>query len=437
MWVFGGDSSGLYFNDVWVLCLETMAWSKPDVSGTPPAERSGHSAVLHGGKIYIFGGDGGQKTYNDLHVLDPVALTWTELSTTGNAPTPRGGHSAVAVGNSLVVFGGHGPNHQGLDTYFADTAVLDLQELRWTRPAVPAGPSPAPRAGHTALLHAGASRLLLFGGESGGGDYFYSDVYVLELTAAGVVPVPAPSVIPSLRGALDQPKLADIKIKIVTEERKTIFAHKIILFSCCPQLEVLFSRSQEEPPQGSLAGAATPAKAPAGPTPATPGAPPATPPPGPSSSSGTRPHPAPSAAPQPPPLRPPSALPELRIPDSYPVVFALLEFLYTGDVNEDVKTDAAIAIDLLQLAELYHLKRLAALCQQHVPRNVNVQNVAYVFRRAVAIREGYLQDFSQHYIFTHYGAVAKTEGFWQLTNDREAMREFYASMPDGARILPT
>jgi len=57
--LFGGqEEDNKKMNDVWYFDTQTSSWSKvdPEEDSYNPAPRSGHSAVLHNGKMYIFGG---------------------------------------------------------------------------------------------------------------------------------------------------------------------------------------------------------------------------------------------------------------------------------------------------------------------------------------------------------------------------------------------
>lgn len=63
-------------NDTYQLDVNANRWHKAKVSGTPPAPRYSHSAVLAGQRIIIFGGKGEKTVYRDLHALDPLTLTW-------------------------------------------------------------------------------------------------------------------------------------------------------------------------------------------------------------------------------------------------------------------------------------------------------------------------------------------------------------------------
>ena len=67
MVLFGGWNGDQFFNDVHVLDLQIMAWSKPDCSG----------------KIFLF-----------------------HRKSLGPAPCPRKGHCAILIGTNLVIHGG-------------------------------------------------------------------------------------------------------------------------------------------------------------------------------------------------------------------------------------------------------------------------------------------------------------------------------------------
>ena len=85
MIVFGGTSMPApeaeyqFRNDVWLLKCGPAepTWEECNITGTPPAPRYGHTALLAGSRIIIFGGKGGKSlAFKDLHALDPVTMTW-------------------------------------------------------------------------------------------------------------------------------------------------------------------------------------------------------------------------------------------------------------------------------------------------------------------------------------------------------------------------
>jgi host cell factor len=118
-------------NDTYILDINANRWLKPKVSGTPPAARYNHSAVLAGSRIIIFGGKG-EKTaiYRDLHALDPVTMTWYQGPEGSGSPTARFGHSATLfAGSKMIIFGGWNTTE-----YYNDLYVLDLEAMAWSQP---------------------------------------------------------------------------------------------------------------------------------------------------------------------------------------------------------------------------------------------------------------------------------------------------------------
>ena len=119
---------------------------KPKTSGTPPAPRYAHSAVLAGSKVIIFGGKGEKTVFRDLYALDPVTMTWLQGPEGIGSPSARFGHSASLVGGTkILIFGGWNGKE-----YFNDLYILDLEVMAWVQPKCD-GPVPSPRQGHTAI----------------------------------------------------------------------------------------------------------------------------------------------------------------------------------------------------------------------------------------------------------------------------------------------
>lgn len=84
-----------------------MTWLQgPEGIGSPSA-RYGHSAVLvNETKIFIFGGTNGREYFNDLFVLDLEVMAWTQPKCEGPIPSKRMGHTALQVGTNMIVQGG-------------------------------------------------------------------------------------------------------------------------------------------------------------------------------------------------------------------------------------------------------------------------------------------------------------------------------------------
>lgn len=79
-------------NDLHILDLETMTWDEIDAVGVPPSPRSDHAADVHVEKyLLIFRGGSHATCYNDLHVLNLKTMEWSRPTQQGKIPTPRAG----------------------------------------------------------------------------------------------------------------------------------------------------------------------------------------------------------------------------------------------------------------------------------------------------------------------------------------------------------
>lgn len=163
-------------------------WARPQVEGSGPCARGGHTATLvhpqkASAKIFLFGGhydagsgDGGEGFIylNDTFILDIDENTWFQPRCRGTAPEARYGHSAALVGPRIVYFGGKGGKGQN----FRDLHALDTSTLTWYQ-GPSSGGAPSARHGHTATLQ--GTRLFVFGGACG--VRFFGDLHCLDLSS--------------------------------------------------------------------------------------------------------------------------------------------------------------------------------------------------------------------------------------------------------------
>lgn len=203
MVVFGGGEGwgADCFNDLLVLDTTGVAadadgndlvaaggspiWVRPSFTGTPPAPRTGHSAVLLGSRMFIFGGGNAVRSLNDLHILDISTMTWSRPSDAGALPTARAGHAVCAAGEYMLLFGGAKSD----GSCYNDLYILDA-DFRFY---------PTDRKDSVAALTSAPS-------DSGDGDapVVQSSTSALQQPAAATPPLPAKSADPQKTAVLKQ-----------------------------------------------------------------------------------------------------------------------------------------------------------------------------------------------------------------------------------------
>ena len=186
--VFGGELAKGRRNvaDVHVLDLNTLTWAAMEVAGTAPAARSSHTAAAYLDRfILIFGGGNVSNCFNDVHVLDLHDMSWSKPECSGPAPAPRAGHSCALVGSLLYILGG-GDNTGGC----SGLACLDVSNvgaglIAWVDPEVnQEGMSWLASEGLTLSYLEEDNTLLAYGGYNG---KYLSTVSLLPLAGDGKV----------------------------------------------------------------------------------------------------------------------------------------------------------------------------------------------------------------------------------------------------------
>jgi hypothetical protein len=88
-------------------CAQFQICNSSNVVGMPPSPRSDHTATVHANRyLLIFGGGSHSTCFNDLHVLDLQSMEWSRPKMQGTFPTPRAGHAGVTIGENWYIVGG-------------------------------------------------------------------------------------------------------------------------------------------------------------------------------------------------------------------------------------------------------------------------------------------------------------------------------------------
>ncbi|KAK1294086.1 Acyl-CoA-binding domain-containing protein 4 [Acorus calamus] len=174
--MFGGeDATRSLLNDLHILDLETMTWDEIDTVGVPPSPRSAHAAAVHAERyLLIFGGGSHATCFNDLHVLDMQSMEWSRPTQQGEMPSPRAGHAGVTIGENWFIAGG-GNNKSGV----SETVVLNMSTLVWSVVTGVQGRVPLASEGLSlvASSFSGEDILISFGGYNG---RYSNEVHVLK-----------------------------------------------------------------------------------------------------------------------------------------------------------------------------------------------------------------------------------------------------------------
>ncbi|EME38729.1 hypothetical protein DOTSEDRAFT_140006 [Dothistroma septosporum NZE10] len=153
------------------------------VSHTNPFPRYGaavNATSSKDGSIYLMGGlINGSTVKGDLWMVEAgsPSMTCFPVATTSEGPGPRVGHASLLVGNAFIVFGGDTKMDEG-DMLDDTLYLLNTSTKQWSR-ALPAGPRPPGRYGHT--LNILGSKIYIFGGQVEG--YFFNDLVAFDLNA--------------------------------------------------------------------------------------------------------------------------------------------------------------------------------------------------------------------------------------------------------------
>ncbi|XP_031131140.1 acyl-CoA-binding domain-containing protein 4-like [Ipomoea triloba] len=164
--VFGGqDAKRSLLNDLHILDLETLTWDEMNMLGLPPSPRADHAAAVHAERyLLIFGGGSHAACFNDLHVLDLQTMEWSRPTQQGEIPSARAGHAGATVGENWFIVGG-GNNKSGV----SEMVVLNMSALVWSVVTSVQGHPPLACEGLSLALSSynGEDVLVSFGGYNG------------------------------------------------------------------------------------------------------------------------------------------------------------------------------------------------------------------------------------------------------------------------------
>lgn len=118
VYVFGGDNGKSMLNDLIRFDCKDKSWSKIRFSsGSPPAPRYHHSAVVYNQSMFVFGGYTGElqsnsnlTNKNDLFEYKFQNGQWQEWRFVGRTPVARSAHGAAVYNGKLWIYAGYDGN---------------------------------------------------------------------------------------------------------------------------------------------------------------------------------------------------------------------------------------------------------------------------------------------------------------------------------------
>ncbi|PVU86122.1 hypothetical protein BB559_006025 [Furculomyces boomerangus] len=179
-YIFGGGNGKVALGDLYKfeIVKRNPIVVKPtlvETKGTIPQPRGYHSCTVVGDKMVLYGGSDGSCHFEEVFVLDLKSMTWSKFPL--NHPNPRLGHSAVLLGPYLFIIWGNNGSE-----YLDSIQVLDLEKMIWVYPEISAHGN-IRRGYHTTALV--DNRIFSFGGSDG--SKAFNDTSVLELGTFGFV----------------------------------------------------------------------------------------------------------------------------------------------------------------------------------------------------------------------------------------------------------
>lgn len=149
----GGRRRSVYISSVFYLDTSRWHWMIPVIEGKPPRPRAHHTcSTISGNRVVLFGGSDDFRCFNDVHCLkcDQKAQNWEWIQpeVQGTAPPARTGHTAVVVDERFVIIsGGYDPfcesvepkshiesmsSMNGNKNFFEDEYVMDTATWTWS-----------------------------------------------------------------------------------------------------------------------------------------------------------------------------------------------------------------------------------------------------------------------------------------------------------------
>jgi len=347
--------------------------------------------------MVVFGGHDGTRHLDDVYIFDIEGGIWTNVVVGGRGPSARDSHVSFVYGDAMYIFGGS--NGMALNDLYELTlaqggeitsvAVAGADaEQEVVANDVDVGGSgrfvPAWRQvtcsrscpPQQRFCHVGVmldNSLYVFGGYDGTNRL--DDFVRFEFSVDDLAyDIPPSTMVSDLRTFLKNENLCDITFII---ENQHVRAHKIML-TRCSYFNAMFSGSMIEANQSAI-----------------------------------------------------------HIEDvSHPIFLAVLEYLYTDEVNYNNPEiangysvlDGPSMMDMYVAADLFGIPRLQAMCEENILESMYAENASLIFHAADLYCAESMRAKAMRYILDNFEAVSKTATFEELSqNNAELVFEIVRS----------
>jgi len=373
VYLFGGYNGNSWLNDLWMFDIETKKWSCIQESSDNnnnggagdaasliagsggPSRRFGYVSVVHDNKFVLFGGFDGTRWLNDMFEFDLGTNQWKTVRASGALPSVRSCPAWAKDDTHVYIHGGYDGVERKADFFACDLSTYTWSELPCK------GTPPSPRYFHSCCIH--GNKLYTYGGYSGSerlADMFAYDfetnhwsevdctngecpsgrsslvaqVYENSLYIFGgyngvtvlndfykfrlkAVSIPPSALVNDMKRLMIREEMADVTFLV---DGKEIFANRAILAVRSEYFDVMLYGGMRESCRDEE-GDAKP----------------------------------------------------IELQDvSHPVFVKVIEYLYTDSVSE-LTWD--LSVPLLIASEQFMLDRLKALCEDHIRKEITIDNV--------------------------------------------------------------
>ena len=128
-----------------------------------------------------------------------------------------------------------------------------------------------------------------------------------------------------------------------------------------------------------------------------------------------------------------SATREVKIDASYEAVLAMLQFLYTDELD----VPPLVAVELLVLADMYFMTSLKTKAERLVLSSVDTNTALEFYGWAKERGLKQLEKFTADFIWQHFGLISKLPTFHDFVKSQsDSFLELLRTLPETAKFSP-